>query len=134
MVTELIEFPKEQHRATEQKISDAERKIIREHYQKCDSLIREFRAMAIIEIINKDKMLGFINRAMDLMDCAIVQLPECFEGEMKRLVEFFEKGKNLEAFLEKGDVEAARIEFLIKEGGAISLDLESLYARYLKIK
>lgn len=128
---------KEQQKATEQKISDEERKIIRNHYKKTDCLFLKIRKAGLKEDKKEADFYELEIELCDLADSAAVEMPQVVEEKMEKLFDFLNWAKNLETEnLETENLETDKgkglMEFITKSS-EFRRELESAYAKYLKL-
>lgn len=126
---------KEQHRATEQKISDEKRKLIKEHCQKTlEAIVKASYLWKKSGKENEDRFDEAISEVFRLYQSAKIELNDDFADLIWRIHNFYLDLSNqyIDAAKENRVLGAKVLENHNKES-ELRKELENLYAKYLKL-
>ncbi len=127
---------KEQHRATEQKISDEKRKIIREHCHKTlDAIVKASYFWKRSGKENENSFDEAISEIFKLYQSAKIELNDDFADLIERIYLFYLdlSVQYMDAAKEKRALGGEKALENHKKESALRKELEDLYAKYLKL-
>lgn len=117
----------EQKRNIDLKISEEDKRLIREHYKKYEALFKDFRSEHSLNWLNEERhLISYESKILNLCREAQVELPLEIEIEMRKFYDFFEKWKNIKI------TEENKLTFL-QNSRHLTRSVENQYSKYLKI-
>ena len=127
---------KEQHRATEQKISDEKRKLIKEHCQKTlDAIVKASYFWKRSGKENENSFDEAISEIFKSRESAKIELNDDFADLIERIYLFYLdlSVQYMDAAKEKRALGGEKALENRNKESALKNELENLYARYLKL-